>query len=128
MYEILVVTEEWQHDADEWMPNAKCLDKKQRDWQRANPNDQFFDERPNDENVTAAQDPEKVARAKSFCHSCPVKDACLNHALKYNESGIWGGTTERERRAMKRRTRRSALKFLEQLQAQLPDGNVPNAS
>jgi len=31
------------------------------------------------------------------CDNCPVKDACLQHALKYEGYGYWGGTTEKER-------------------------------
>lgn len=48
---------------------------------------------------------ERIAReekAKSVCASCPVREQCLNYALTQNEVyGIWGGMTERERRAIK---------------------------
>ena len=41
------------------------------------------------------------AAAKAICHSCPVEDACLSTALSDLElSGIWGGTTQRERQRM----------------------------
>ena len=43
--------------------------------------------------------------AKKICHTCPVEVECLNHALKYWESGVWGGTTEVERRELRRRRR-----------------------
>ena len=50
----------------------------------------------------------EVARALDICARCGVRDACLDHALTRREStGIWGGTTERERRWILRR-RRSA--------------------
>lgn len=40
-------------------------------------------------------------RAKAVCRRCPVWDQCLAWALRYEETdGIWGGTTEGERRAM----------------------------
>lgn len=43
-------------------------------------------------------------RAKKVCARCPVSTACLKWALETGESfGVWGGTTEMERRAMKRR-------------------------
>lgn len=36
-----------------------------------------------------------------ICNSCPVATECLAHAIANNERGIWGGTTYRERQAMK---------------------------
>jgi WhiB family redox-sensing transcriptional regulator len=42
-------------------------------------------------------------RAKAICRSCPVRPACLEWALGANErTGIWGGTTPNERRALRR--------------------------
>ena len=41
--------------------------------------------------------------AKKICHTCPVEVECLEHALKYFETGVWGGTTETERREIRRR-------------------------
>jgi WhiB family transcriptional regulator, redox-sensing transcriptional regulator len=41
--------------------------------------------------------------AKAVCATCPVIDECLSYALEHNERfGIWGGTSERERRALRR--------------------------
>lgn len=38
-------------------------------------------------------------RAKAVCQSCPVRDACLDHAVDNDERyGIWGGLTGKERR------------------------------
>ncbi|GGJ90494.1 hypothetical protein GCM10011583_22380 [Streptomyces camponoticapitis] len=43
-------------------------------------------------------------RAKSVCLGCPVRTECLAHALDNREEfGVWGGMTERERRALLRR-------------------------
>lgn len=43
-------------------------------------------------------------RAKSICLGCNVRTECLAHALDNREEfGIWGGMTERERRALLRR-------------------------
>jgi WhiB family redox-sensing transcriptional regulator len=37
------------------------------------------------------------------CSSCSVKDECLNFAVETRERfGVWGGTTERERRRLMR--------------------------
>lgn len=44
------------------------------------------------------------ADARQMCFSCPVRIECLADALDSNMSfGIWGGMTERERRALVRR-------------------------
>jgi WhiB family redox-sensing transcriptional regulator len=43
-------------------------------------------------------------RAKQVCGQCPVRTECLAEALDNNiEWGVWGGMTERERRALLRR-------------------------
>ena len=41
--------------------------------------------------------------ARNFCRACPVRTECLAHALDQRiEFGVWGGMTERERRALLR--------------------------
>jgi len=43
-------------------------------------------------------------RAKAVCTGCPVRTECLAEALDNRvEWGVWGGMTERERRALLRR-------------------------
>ena len=43
-------------------------------------------------------------RAKLICKGCPVRTECLAEALDERiEFGVWGGMTERERRALLRR-------------------------
>jgi WhiB family redox-sensing transcriptional regulator len=52
---------------------------------------------------------EEAEDAKAICALCPVQRACLEWALNNRESdGVWGGATERERRRIIRRRRRSA--------------------
>jgi hypothetical protein len=41
--------------------------------------------------------------ARRICEACFVRGQCLDHALKYNELGIWGGTNEAERKYIKAR-------------------------
>jgi WhiB family redox-sensing transcriptional regulator len=46
----------------------------------------------------------QIERAKQVCGECPVQRACLDYALETNQdSGIWGGTSEEERRILRRR-------------------------
>jgi WhiB family redox-sensing transcriptional regulator len=43
-------------------------------------------------------------RAKQLCAGCPVRTECLAEALDNRiEWGVWGGLTERERRAVLRK-------------------------
>ena len=42
-----------------------------------------------------------IDRAKSVCHGCPVRAACLAYALDSPDQtadGIWGGLTPQDRR------------------------------
>lgn len=49
--------------------------------------------------------------AKEVCRGCPVREQCLEWAMENGQdSGVWGGLGEAERRALKRRTRRRAQK------------------
>jgi len=46
---------------------------------------------------------EQIESAKEVCCACPAQAACLEFALTTNqESGIWGGTSEEERRKLRR--------------------------
>ena len=57
----------------------------------------------------ASEDDADALEAKAICAACPVQTTCLEHALASRErEGIWGGTTERERRRIHRQRRKSA--------------------
>ncbi|GAA3823161.1 WhiB family transcriptional regulator [Amycolatopsis tucumanensis] len=46
----------------------------------------------------------QIAEAKAVCHRCPAASECLAWALASGQdSGVWGGMSEDERRALKRR-------------------------
>jgi WhiB family redox-sensing transcriptional regulator len=45
----------------------------------------------------------QIDKAKQVCSECPASDDCLQYALETNQdSGIWGGTSEEERRHIRR--------------------------
>jgi len=68
---------------DDWATAAKC--------RKASP-DKLF--------VKGAQQ----HKAKVVCAACPVRTECLAEALDNEvEWGVWGGLTERERRAVLRK-------------------------
>lgn len=46
-----------------------------------------------------------TARAVAVCQDCPVIKPCLEFALDNGERGIWGGTSERQRRKMRKSRR-----------------------
>jgi len=71
-----------------WMERAAC---------RGLPTDLFFPHRGGIDTAAAA---------KAVCAACPVSDDCYEYAFASNERhGIWGGTSERERRRMRRERR-----------------------
>jgi WhiB family redox-sensing transcriptional regulator len=44
--------------------------------------------------------------ARRICATCPVKTPCLEYALRNGvDHGVWGGTSERERRRIARQRR-----------------------
>ncbi|MGO8885481.1 MAG: WhiB family transcriptional regulator [Streptosporangiaceae bacterium] len=49
----------------------------------------------------------QIDEAKRVCQRCAVTDSCLQWALESGQdAGVWGGLSEDERRAHKRRTNR----------------------
>lgn len=50
----------------------------------------------------------QIEEAKAVCLTCPVIEQCLKWALNNGEdAGVWGGLSEDERRALKRRNARA---------------------
>ena len=49
---------------------------------------------------------EQIEAAKQFCRACTSQHACLEFAITTNqEYGVWGATTEDERRVLRRQWR-----------------------
>jgi WhiB family redox-sensing transcriptional regulator len=60
--------------------------------------DIFFPEDYDDRRITL--------EAKAICNICPLNADCLTYAVKdASLDGIWGGTTPRERKNIRRRKR-----------------------
>src|SRR5699024_4394443 len=50
----------------------------------------------------------QIEEAKASCRTCPVQEVCLQWAIDTGQdSGVWGGMSEDERRALKRRKARA---------------------
>jgi WhiB family redox-sensing transcriptional regulator len=76
----------------DWMKSAACLE--------ADP-DLFFPV-----GVTADHALGQLDQAKRVCAGCPVRSACLRWAVALGlDGGVFGGLSEGERRAIKRRAR-----------------------
>lgn len=75
-----------------WMAYAKCADL----------DPEVFFPGPNGDTATP----------KAVCHDCPVRLACLEHAIANDERhGIWGGTTIHERRRIRRQRGLSKIRL-----------------
>ena len=62
-----------------------------------------------DTNVFFPNDGAGVIVAQKVCAECPVKDLCREYALANNIThGVWGGTSERQRRRILRDRRRAS--------------------
>ena len=84
------------HAADDsaWRDDAACIGADFRI---------FTDPRP---------DTGDARRAVELCQACPVKQPCLDTALKIEtpaDVGIWGGTTAQARRRLRRERHRAAV-------------------
>ncbi len=75
-------------DAEDWRTRAACRDTEP---------DLFFPI------GTTGQAIEQIEAAKRVCRGCESKDPCLEFALATNqESGVWGCTSEEERRKLRK--------------------------
>lgn len=57
------------------------------------------------------RDAERVNAQRAVCARCPVREECLDYALATNEKyGVWGGMSVKERKSLRRKHQRAALK------------------
>jgi WhiB family transcriptional regulator, redox-sensing transcriptional regulator len=79
-------THDW--DAEDWRNKASCRDTSP---------ELFFPI------GTTGLALDQIDAAKQVCDACPVTHQCLEFALATNqEAGVWGGTTEDERRRLRK--------------------------
>jgi len=69
------------HDRQNWRARARCKDL------NADESDALFF-------LTTGK---SAKAAREFCNGCEVQSQCIDYAVYYNESGVWGGTTDEER-------------------------------
>lgn len=74
-----------------WMKDAACLN-------HTNPSIFFEETRQS-----------IVREARQVCASCAVCSTCLNYAMRFDEVGIWGGTTTNQRAKIRRRKNYSEM-------------------
>ena len=56
---------------------------------------------------------ESIDQARAICERCPVTQQCLEFAMANGCIGVWGGTSERQRRQLRRIRRPRARQVLE---------------
>ena len=78
----------------EWHEEAAC---------KGLPIEIFF---PDEEEDTPEDIISKLEIAMKFCEDCPVLKLCYAHGLKHEDYGIWGASTEKERRSERRRRKK----------------------
>lgn len=77
----------------QWKRQAQCLEME---------TEMFFPSR--------GDSPAGLKKARKTCSKCRVSEECLAYALSNAEAfGIWGGLTERERRLVKQRLKKSYM-------------------
>lgn len=89
--------------------NTKKFDQISADWQdeaacAGYPSEMFF----------TSQGTSPSADVTQLCNSCPVKQECLDYAIKTHSYGIWAASTMQDRIKLKRMTqrgRREAIAF-----------------
>lgn len=84
---VVMTTSQFAGSSPGWMPRGAC---------HGEDPELFFP-------VTAAGPAlAQVFAAKAVCFRCAVRAACMSYALATGQAGIWGGTTQEERAAMRR--------------------------
>jgi hypothetical protein len=104
-----------------WKLKGKCAnDRLLLDWMHKTKQDAFFDK-------------QFTSYAKQYCLGCPVIEECFQEGLQSIHHGqvppgVWGGRSERERRAYLRNLNKRLAEIQERMQKLLQGDTFPNAS
>lgn len=93
----------------------------------------WFPVRPRGKNANVADwiHDEQVDMLKAICARCPVTEACLKEALRWDDDGFRAGLTAEERREIRKRRQRGKRKgtaFSAALEAALADEKAARAA
>ncbi len=95
MLNVLNATSPVKWDVDKWRKNAAC----------ASLDTNLFFPDPDGGPETIPM----IASAKAVCGECPVRQSCLEFAIRTRQlDGVWGGHTPEERRSIRRRRQAAA--------------------
>jgi WhiB family transcriptional regulator, redox-sensing transcriptional regulator len=78
-----------------WLKDAQC--------RREGADPKLFISKDDDE----PEPPYPSKEALRYCNVCPVRNECLDAALRNDADGIWGGLSDHQRRQIKRRYERN---------------------
>jgi WhiB family redox-sensing transcriptional regulator len=78
-----------QPDLD-WQVDAACRDDETNRW--------YVEER----SAYGAGEPRVPEELGAVCETCPVREACLSHALQFEDHGVWANTTPERRRRLRK--------------------------
>jgi len=65
--------------------------------------------------------------AQKICDSCPVFNNCLQYALEVKVEGIWGGTDEEERKAIRKARGITAISITQEYEREYFMSETPEA-
>jgi WhiB family transcriptional regulator, redox-sensing transcriptional regulator len=70
----------------------------------------------------------QIRMAKAVCLRCAVCATCMSYALENMQDGIWGGTTEQERRTLRLARSRAARRGTEPADRRGARAGAPTSS
>ena len=84
---------QWEMDLS-WHADAACRDLNVED---------FYTDSDDNSGERKRYEYHKRNELRKVCAKCPVVEQCLNHALKYEHHGFWAGTTNKDRRELRKK-------------------------